>query len=321
MINLTETVDSKSFKPISNGLFCEKIFGPIKNNECSCKLYKKIRIKNLESKVIICPNCHVQIMESSIRRYRMGFKLINYFIETKSRPEWMTITYLPVLPPELRPIIKLEENVIVTSDLNFLYAKIINSNNRTIQLQKMKVAEKFIQKEKLIIQKSIDRKNNNFFKSFKSLSENINGKHGRIRENLLGKTVDYSGRSVITVEPNLQINESPTLHRVGIQAFQPKITQNKSIKLHPLVCSAFNADFDGDQMGIHIPISLKSQSEARTLMISSNNCTSPATGKANILPSQDMVLGCYFLTNDNISLYYLLKNIQRIKKFKFKMSL
>nr|YP_009538654.1 RNA polymerase beta' subunit [Phacus pleuronectes]AYQ93660.1 RNA polymerase beta' subunit [Phacus pleuronectes] len=465
-VTKSETVDIKNLKPITNGLFCEKIFGPIKSNQCHCKLYKKIKMKKDNFNLIICPKCYVQITDSKIRRYRMGtiqlastnihtwylnnnsnyiriilsknlkeienitygksyisfkkkqkkifkttgeaikimlkkiklkqiniknikineektkkkFNIINSFLETKTKPIWMTISYLPVLPPELRPIIKLQDNVIVSSDFNFLYSKIINTNNRLYQLKEMNVNEKFINKEKITLQESIDllinnKKNKNKKnkkKKIKSLSETIKGKHGRIRENLLGKTVDYSARSVIVVEPKLNINEcgipkeilielfqsliikklfqlkltnnikeakkiinnnkkkllknyllkkiiqnlrillnrAPTLHRLGIQSFHPKLTSTKSIKLHPLVCSAFNADFDGDQMGIHLPLSLKGQSEARILMISTNNCTSPATGKPNITPSQDIILGCYFLTSENISLQYLLEKIK-----------
>nr|YP_009540853.1 RNA polymerase beta' subunit [Phacus inflexus]AYQ93291.1 RNA polymerase beta' subunit [Phacus inflexus] len=471
-ITKSDTVDYKTFRPIKDGLFCEKIFGPTKKNECSCKLYKKIKIKAKNANIIICPRCNVQITDSKIRRYRMGYielalpnihplylnnlpsyisvmlakpikevkkivstesyilvkknkreiwetsgeainfllkriklkkiankirdnilstkknrknlinryKLINNFIETKSKPEWMTIKFLPVLPPELRPLMKLQDNVIVSSDFNILYAKIINSNNRIIQLKNMKINEKFLKKEKQILQESIDslidKSQTKSKKKLKSLTKTIKGKHGRIRENLLGKTVDYSARSVITVEPKLKINEcgipidillelfqpilikkiiqlklannikeakkeinkknviqikllkkiifkypillnrAPTLHRIGIQSFQPIMTKQKSIKLHPMVCAAFNADFDGDQMGIHLPLSLKGQAESRTLMISSNNCTLPATGESNLNPSQDMILGCYFLTNENINLFYLLEKIRYFKNIK-----
>nr|YP_010700492.1 RNA polymerase subunit beta' [Strombomonas costata]WCH63630.1 RNA polymerase subunit beta' [Strombomonas costata] len=377
-ITKAETINYETFKPVNDGLFCEKIFGPIKDWECNCKRYKKIQIKN-NDKIIICPKCYVEITETKIRNYRMGIKLstpvthiwylksipnyitkilinksseetnkissfksyimikennenkrwitggealnillkeikleqrcdrlklINHFLQTKSNPHWMIIYNLPVLPPNLRPIVKLQDKTLITTDLNFLYAKIININSKINKLRKMLVPEPFLINEKFTLQ--------------------IQGKRGRFRENLLGKTVDYSGRSVIIVEPNLKLNEcgipeemhaillnrAPTLHRViGIQAFQPKLISCKSIKLHPLVCSAFNADFDGDQMGVHIPLSLKTQAEARLIMISANNCTSPATGLPNILPSQDMILGCYYLTVENTRLYYLLQQI------------
>nr|YP_009389109.1 RNA polymerase beta' subunit [Euglena archaeoplastidiata]AKR17882.1 RNA polymerase beta' subunit [Euglena archaeoplastidiata] len=482
---LIETLDHDSFLPIMEGLFCERIFGPTKDWECSCKRFKKIQLK-LKNKITICQKCNVEITESKIRNYRIGYiklaspvvhlwylrntpnyisiiinksisetnkiisnksfinikdkynkknsltgaeainellkrinlketfesfkltnemeilrnkiifseteelnfekkikiyknrlKLINSFIQSKSLPKWMTIKYLPVLPPNLRPIVKLHDNTIITTDLNFLYSKIVNSNNKIIKLRSMNVPETFLNNEKYSLQETVDKLINNEKETFnlskkplKSLSKILQGKKGRFRENLLGKTVDYSGRSVIIVEPLLELkqcgipikmstelfqpliikkmlqlkiintikdgknkikkegkiiheilnkiiknvrillNRAPTLHRVGIQAFQPVLNNSKALQLHPLVCSAFNADFDGDQMGVHLPLTLKSQSESRILMISSNNCTSPATGQPNILPSQDMVLGCYFLTTQNISLTYLLDNIK-----------
>nr|YP_009538723.1 RNA polymerase beta' subunit [Lepocinclis ovum]AYQ93717.1 RNA polymerase beta' subunit [Lepocinclis ovum] len=477
-VTKSETIDYKSLKPISNGIFCEKIFGPIKNNECICKLYKKIRVKKEKNKIIICPNCYVQITESKIRRYRMGviklstitihswffkenpnyisniilnkkksyikkvllakyyiiinsktkgkelktggdailsllkklklkktngtstyqlkkinnsiankynkkltnrIKLLNYMIQAKTKPEWIAIRFLPVLPPELRPIIKLQDNTIITSDLNYLYQNIINTNNRISQLYKMQVSEKFIIVEKIKLQLTINEfitKDTNLKNTLKSLSKILKGKTGRIRENLLGKTVDYSARSVIGVEPKLKISEcaipievdkelfqsliikkllqikvsknireakkiitresqfilnlinktiknmrillnrAPTLHRIGIQSFKPILTNCKIIKLHPLVCTAFNADFDGDQMGIHIPLSLKAQAEARTLMLSTSNSTLPSTGKPNMTLSQDMVLGCYYLTSENTSIFYLLKKIKYYKNKK-----
>nr|YP_010700313.1 RNA polymerase subunit beta' [Euglena undulata]WCH63457.1 RNA polymerase subunit beta' [Euglena undulata] len=304
-------------------------------------------------------------IEKKLYNYENRLKLMNYFVQTKTKPSWMTIKYLPVLPPNLRPIVRLQDKTIIVTDVNFLYGNIINSNNKIIKLRKMYVPERFLNNEKLILQDKVDKLINNE----KASINNIQGKKGRFRENLLGKTVDYSGRSVIVVEPNLKLNEcgipremgvnyynirlfelyqpliiknmiklklintiregkfiyilsldnkcknlillnrAPTLHRVGIQAFQPKITTEKAIQLHPLVCSAFNADFDGDQMGVHIPLSLKAQAEARTLIMSTNNCTSAATGQPNISPSQDMILGCYYITIENGSLFYLLKKI------------
>nr|AKL79026.1 RNA polymerase beta' subunit [Euglena viridis] len=484
-ITKPETVDHETFKPITEGLFCEKIFGPIKDFECCCKKYKRIQKKfNQYIQINICPKCKVQITNSKIRNYRMGYinlsnptihlwylkntpnylantlnksiqetnklvynksyivtgekkkekyitggealnsllknfnlektyefnfistilnkkkiesenekikkklkvyqkrlKIINNFMQTKSKPSWMLIKYLPVLPPNIRPIVKLQDKTIITTDLNFLYGNIININNKIIKLRKMSVPENFLNNEKYMLQDKVDKlisteKNTNLKsinkKKLKPLSSNIQGKKGRFRENLLGKTVDYSGRSVIVVEPKLKLNEcgipkeieielfqpfiikkmfqlklintiregkekinlgkknilineilkrimnkhfillnrAPTLHRIGIQAFKPILNNEKAIQLHPLVCAAFNADFDGDQMGIHIPLTLKAQSEAQTLMISSNNCTSPATGQSNISPSQDMILGCYFLTIENGSLKYLLNKIK-----------
>lgn len=316
-----------------------------------------------------------------IQKLKERIRLLSYFLQTKIKLEWMIISFLPVLPAGLRPILKLEDNTIVTSDLNFLYSEIIKYNNKIEFFEKMLAPKKLIRKETKNLQEAVDTlinngkngktiKNSNNNTPLKSLTDIINGKHGRFRENLLGKTVDYSGRAVIIVEPKLQLtecsipiemaielfqpfilkkliqlkvvksiregkkkiskkdilttkilkiltkkhpillNRAPTLHRLGIQAFLPNLSSDKSIRLHPLVCSAFNADFDGDQMGVHLPISLKSQSEARVLMISSNNCILPATGQPNIIPSQDMILGCYFLTIENTNLFYLLKKIK-----------
>nr|YP_009144883.1 RNA polymerase beta' subunit [Euglenaria anabaena]AKJ83330.1 RNA polymerase beta' subunit [Euglenaria anabaena] len=346
-------------------------------------LLEKINLEQRFEKTLnflIKVNTEKDSIEKKRKGYKNRLKLINHFIQTKTNPSWMTLKYLPVLPPNLRPILKLQDKTIITTDLNFLYAKIIEINNKIIKLRKMSVTENFLNNEKKLLQDTVDKLINNekntknlilqSKKPLKSLSKIIQGKKGRFRENLLGKTVDYSGRSVIIVEPKLKLNEcgiplkmvvelfqpflikkllklkkittikegkeiikkdtllvqkilekitpnlrillnrAPTLHRVGIQAFQPKIIDGKAIQLHPLVCSAFNADFDGDQMGVHIPLSLKTQAEARTLMISPNNCTSPATGQANIVPSQDMVLGYYFLTIENTSLFYILKKIK-----------
>nr|ALP86061.1 RNA polymerase beta' subunit [Phacus orbicularis] len=472
-IKKPETIDYKTLKPINNGLFCEIIFGPIKNNECSCKLYKKIRL-NSKEKTIICPNCQVQITTNKIRRYRMGFinlesivthpwylqntpsyisniilnknyndlnklnsfkyyinrkvknnytlkysgaeaikillrkiktinikklnqtilkikrnqtnlkrlKVLNFFSETNTKLDWMIIKYLPVLPPDLRPILKMKDNNIITSDLNYIYNKIINSNNKLELFKLMKVDNKIYNKEKILLKNAIEtlinsNKNNKYFKNIKSISKIIKGKHGRIRENLLGKTVDYSARAVITIEPSLKLNEcgiplkilteifqsflikkllkykmaknikiakiklktlnknhmknilkditknypillnrAPTLHRISLQAFNIKLTKTESIKLHPLVCAAFNADFDGDQMGIHIPLTLKSQCESRIFMLSLENILSPSTGKLIANASQDIVLGCYYLTNEHINLQTLFKKIKYYKHVK-----
>jgi DNA-directed RNA polymerase subunit beta' len=336
------------------------------------KINEKIKIfqhKKIEKNK---PNKNIT---KKIELYIRKLKITNCFLETKTLPQWMTFKFLPVLPPNVRPIIKLEDKKIITTDLNQLYCKIININNKITKLKKMLIQEKYLNNEKSILQESVNELiiNNEKIKTkkkLKSITKRIEGKKGRFRENLLGKTVDYSGRSVITIEPKLKLkectipeeialelfqpqiikcllnlkivktvreakkkiklkkiiviqilknileknlillNRAPTLHKLGIQAFRAKLNKEKVIQLHPLVCSAFNADFDGDQMGIHIPISLKSQAEARVLMISNNNCASPATGNSNLLLSQDMVLGCYYLTSENNSLNNLTKKIK-----------
>lgn len=351
------------------------------------KLKKKIKeinksIFNIEKNE---KKINLESTKKILTKYKKRLILINYFMLTKSNPSWMTLKYLPVLPPNIRPIVRLQDRTIITTDLNFLYSNIINSNNKIIKLRKMSVPEIFLNNEKNILQDKIDKLINNEKKTYnlskksskkklKSLTQSIQGKKGRFRENLLGKTVDYSGRSVIVVEPKLNLkecgipkemaielfqpflikkmfklkviyslregkkkifeknkilekllnkiienhcillNRAPTLHRVGVQAFIPILNDEKAIQLHPLVCSAFNADFDGDQMGIHIPLTLKAQAEARSLMISSNNFSSPATGQTNITPSQDMILGSYFLTIENGSLVYILKKIKSFVK-------
>lgn len=423
-ITKSDTLNYESFSPITDGLFCEKIFGPINDWKCSCKKYKKNQKKIYKKgEISICIKCMVEITETKIRNYRMGYiklnchithpwylnrspsyisiilnksisetlkislnkayifkkaknkliktgseaiyyllkkmnlkesikkinkklillkentlfnnnvdkkfetyskklKINNYFLETKTLPEWMTIKILPVLPPNIRPIIKLEDKRVITTDLNQLYSKIININNKITKLKKMLIQEKYLNNEKSILQDNVNElilqnKKIKTNKTLKSLTKRIEGKKGRFRENLLGKTVDYSGRSVITIEPKLKLkqctipeeiafelfqpqiikhlirikiaktvrdakkaiklkkalvlqilknileknlvllNRAPTLHKLGIQAFQAKLNKEQVIQLHPLVCSAFNADFDGDQMGLHLPISLK----------------------------------------------------------------
>nr|NP_075007.1 RNA polymerase beta' subunit [Euglena longa]P58131.1 RecName: Full=DNA-directed RNA polymerase subunit beta'; AltName: Full=PEP; AltName: Full=Plastid-encoded RNA polymerase subunit beta'; Short=RNA polymerase subunit beta' [Euglena longa]CAC24618.1 RNA polymerase subunit [Euglena longa] len=305
-------------------------------------------------------------------------KLYNYLLQTKIKFSWLLFKYLPVLPPNVRPIINMKNNQQISNDLNTLYASIINVNNKIIKLKESLIPDNYFINEKILLQKKVDQLINNEKykenklgkiinnKKLKSITENIKGKEGIIRENMLGKTVNFSGRSVIVVEPTLNLNEcglpkemainlfypfiikeliklklikrlykikkitkildiileniiknhyillnrAPTLHRLNIQAFQPKLTIGKSIKLHPLVCSAFNADFDGDQMGVHIPLSLKAQAEARNILISINNCNSLKNGDPNILPSQDIILGCYFSNIENCNLLYILNKIQ-----------
>ena len=296
-------------------------------------------------------------------------RVIDNFIATGSKPEWMVLDVIPVIPADLRPMVQLDGGRFATSDLNDLYRRVINRNNRLARLQEILAPEIIVRNEKRMLQEAVDALIDNGRRGrtvvgannrpLKSLSDIIEGKQGRFRQNLLGKRVDYSGRSVIVVGPNLKIhqcglpremaielfqpfvihrlirqglvnnikaakkliqrndpsvwevleeviqnhpvmlNRAPTLHRLGIQAFEPIMVEGRAIQLHPLVCPAFNADFDGDQMAVHVPLSLEAQSEARLLMLASNNILSPATGRPIITPSQDMVLGCYYLTAEN----------------------
>ncbi|MDP6615465.1 MAG: DNA-directed RNA polymerase subunit beta' [Candidatus Marinimicrobia bacterium] len=490
-----ETINYRSYKPEKDGLFCEKIFGPVKDYECHCGKYKGIRYRG-----IICDRCGVEVTRKKVRRERMGhitlavpvvhiwylrsipsklsylagkstkdlerviyyemfmviepgasgleqFELIeedeyldlesqfgymavseedrdneNYFIATMggeamkemlsrinlielknilvdtvknskskqkradalkrlkvvkafihdptkkrlNKPEWMIVSILPIIPPELRPLVPLEGGRFAASDLNDLYRRIIIRNNRLKQLMEIKAPDVILRNEKRMLQESVDALFDNSRRKtairsgsrrpLKSLSDMLRGKTGRFRQNLLGKRVDYSGRSVIVVGPQLNLHEcglpknmalelfkphmirelmargytqtprsaklmvenqepvvykvleyvvmdhpillnrAPTLHRLGIQAFQPVLIDGKAIQLHPLVCSAFNADFDGDQMAVHVPLSLEAQIEARVLMLASHNILHPANGEPIAVPSQDMVLGCYYLT-------------------------
>ena len=296
-------------------------------------------------------------------------RVIDNFIATGKKPEWMILSVIPVIPPDLRPMVQLDGGRFATSDLNDLYRRVINRNNRLLRLQEILAPEIIVRNEKRMLQESVDALIDNGRRgrtvvgannrALKSLSDIIEGKQGRFRQNLLGKRVDYSGRSVIVVGPKLKIhqcglpremaielfqpfvihrlikngfvnnikaakkliqrndpnvwdvlqevitghpvllNRAPTLHRLGIQAFEPILVDGRAIQLHPLVCPAFNADFDGDQMAVHVPLSLESQAEARILMLAANNILSPATGRPIITPSQDMVLGCYYLTAYN----------------------
>jgi DNA-directed RNA polymerase subunit beta' len=296
-------------------------------------------------------------------------RVIDNFIATGSKPDWMVLEVIPVIPPDLRPMVQLDGGRFATSDLNDLYRRVINRNNRLARLQEILAPEIIVRNEKRMLQEAVDALIDNGRRGrtvvgannrpLKSLSDIIEGKQGRFRQNLLGKRVDYSGRSVIVVGPKLKIhqcglpremaielfqpfvihrlirqglvnnikaakkliqrndptvwdvleevidghpvmlNRAPTLHRLGIQAFEPILVEGRAIQLHPLVCPAFNADFDGDQMAVHVPLSLEAQAEARLLMLASNNILSPATGRPIITPSQDMVLGCYYLTAEN----------------------
>ncbi|AFY60427.1 DNA-directed RNA polymerase subunit gamma [Synechococcus sp. PCC 6312] len=296
-------------------------------------------------------------------------RVIDNFIATGSRPDWMVLEVIPVIPPDLRPMVQLDGGRFATSDLNDLYRRVINRNNRLARLQEILAPEIIVRNEKRMLQEAVDALVDNGRRGrtvvgannrpLKSLSDIIEGKQGRFRQNLLGKRVDYSGRSVIVVGPKLKmhqcglpremaielfqpfvihrlirqgivnnikaakrlilrndpviwdvledvidghpvmLNRAPTLHRLGIQAFEPILVEGRAIQLHPLVCPAFNADFDGDQMAVHVPLSIEAQAEARLLMLASNNILSPATGKPIVTPSQDMVLGCYYLTAEN----------------------
>ncbi len=472
-----ETINYRSFKPEKDGLFCERIFGPVKDWECSCGKYKRIRYKG-----VICDRCGVEVTRANVRRERLGhielavpvshiwffkglpsrighllditirdlerilyyesyvvvesgdsayrvkqlisedayaelrekdkklkammgaeairellktvnlnslseslrsqiqlessvqrkkdllkrLKVVEAFRNSKNKPEWMIMDVIPVLPPELRPLVPLEGGRFATSDLNDLYRRVINRNNRLKKLIEIKAPEVILRNEKRMLQEAVDALFDNGRRSravrgqgnrpLKSLSDMLKGKQGRFRQNLLGKRVDYSGRSVIVVGPELRIHEcglpksmalelfkpfiirkleeknyvqtvksakrlveqespevwdileeiitehpvllnrAPTLHRLGIQAFQPVLVEGKAIRIHPLVCAAFNADFDGDQMAVHVPLSYEAQLEARTLMLSAHNILSPANGKPLATPSQDMVIGCYYLT-------------------------
>nr|QCI07983.1 RNA polymerase b'-subunit [Plumaria plumosa] len=490
-----ETINYRNLKPEMDGLFCERIFGPVKDWECHCGKYKRFRYKG-----IVCERCGVEITESKVRRHRMAYielaapvthvwylkgstsyialaldltikevekivyfhsyvvinpgeyeqlqykqllegyewraledklyahssnllgievsigaeaiykllkdidlkataeilrdealkppkvmknpspkfnkkmkrlRLIENFISTGAEPSWMVFFVIPVIPPDLRPMVQLDGGRFATADLNEFYRRIINRNNRLARLKAILAPEIIVRNEKRMLQEAVDGLMDNGRRGrtvvgannrpLKSLSDIIEGKQGRFRQNLLGKRVDYSGRSVIVVGPNLKLhqcglpkemalelfqpfvinrliiqglvnnikaakkliqknslivwnvleevihghpvllNRAPTLHRLGIQAFEPILVEGRAIKLHPLVCPAFNADFDGDQMAVHIPLSLEAQAEARLLMLAPHNFLSPATGNPIIMPSQDMVLGCYYLTTNNPS--------------------
>jgi len=478
-----ETINYRTFKPERDGLFCAKIFGPIKDYECLCGKYKRLKHRG-----VVCEKCGVEVTQTKVRRERMAhielaspvahiwflkslpsriglmldmtlreiervlyfeafvvvdpgmtplergqlltdemyleaieqygdefdarmgaeavremlatidlqrevlkvreeiqstrsetkikrlskrLKLLESFIESGNRPEWMVLTVLPVLPPDLRPLVPLDGGRFATSDLNDLYRRVINRNNRLRRLLELNAPDIIVRNEKRMLQESVDALLDNGRRGraitgtnkrpLKSLADMIKGKQGRFRQNLLGKRVDYSGRSVIVVGPTLKLhqcglpkkmalelfkpfifsklqlrgeattikaakrlveregpevwdileevirehpvmlNRAPTLHRLGIQAFEPVLIEGKAIQLHPLVCTAFNADFDGDQMAVHVPLSLEAQLEARALMMASNNILSPANGDPIIVPSQDVVLGLYYMTRAKVN--------------------
>ncbi|MFK8079302.1 MAG: DNA-directed RNA polymerase subunit beta' [Granulosicoccus sp.] len=478
-----ETINYRTFKPERDGLFCSKIFGPVKDYECLCGKYKRLKHRG-----VVCEKCGVEVTQAKVRRERMGhidlaspvahiwflkslpsrigllldmtlreiervlyfeayvvidpgmtlletgqllsdeqyleaveehgdefdarmgaeavhdllkdidmqteaenlreeidatksetklkrltkrLKLVESFIASGNRPEWMVMTILPVLPPDLRPLVPLDGGRFATSDLNDLYRRVINRNNRLRRLLELNAPDIIVRNEKRMLQESVDALLDNGRRGraitgsnkrpLKSLADMIKGKQGRFRQNLLGKRVDYSGRSVIVVGPTLRLhqcglpkkmalelfkpfifsklqlrglattikaakkmveregaevwdileevirehpvmlNRAPTLHRLGIQAFEPVLIEGKAIQLHPLVCAAFNADFDGDQMAVHVPLSIEAQLEARALMMSTNNVLSPANGEPIIVPSQDIVLGLYYMTRTRIN--------------------
>src|SRR5205809_164846 len=395
-----ETINYRTFKPERDGLFCARIFGPTKDYECACGKYKRMKFAG-----VVCDKCGVEVTRARVRRERMGhielaspvshvwffkglpsrigqllgetsvqkrkkivkrLKVIEAFLKSGNQPEWMILEVVPVIPPELRPLVPLDGGRFATSDLNDLYRRVINRNNRLKRLMDLKAPEIIIRNEKRMLQEAVDALFDNGRRGrvitgpnnrpLKSLSDTLKGKQGRFRQNLLGKRVDYSGRSVIVVGPYLKLhqcglpkkmalelfkpfilrkleergiassikaarklvdkkeavvwdiledvirehpvmlNRAPTLHRLGIQAFEPVLVEGKAIRIHPLVCTAFNADFDGDQMAVHIPLSPEAQIEASVLMMSSNNILSPASGQPIAIPSQDVVLGCYYLT-------------------------
>jgi DNA-directed RNA polymerase subunit beta' len=476
-----ETINYRTFKPERDGLFCAKIFGPVKDYECNCGKYKRMKHRG-----VVCEKCGVEVIQAKVRRERMGhitlatpvahiwflkslpsrignlldiplkdlekvlyceayivvdpkssglsrnellteerygklldemgydafdagmgaeailellkqldivslaetlrqemreitseakrkkiakrLKVVEAFRESGNKPDWMMLTIIPVIPPDLRPLVPLDGGRFATSDLNDLYRRVINRNNRLRRLQELNAPEIIIRNEKRMLQEAVDALFDNGRRGktitgpnkrpLKSLSDMLKGKQGRFRQNLLGKRVDYSGRSVIVIGPELKLhqcglpkkmalelftpfiynkleerhlvttiksakklvekerpevwdileevikehpvmlNRAPTLHRLGIQAFEPVLTEGKAIQLHPLVCAAFNADFDGDQMAVHVPLSIEAQMEARVLMMSTNNILSPANGKPIIVPSQDIVLGLYNLTRE-----------------------
>ncbi|MGC9371392.1 MAG: DNA-directed RNA polymerase subunit beta', partial [Paracoccaceae bacterium] len=478
-IKKPETINYRTFKPERDGLFCARIFGPIKDYECLCGKYKRMKYRG-----VVCEKCGVEVTLQKVRRERMGhielaapvahiwflkslpsriglmldmtlrdlervlyfenyvviepgltdltygqmmseeeyldaqdqygadaftagigaeairemlsqidleaeaerlreelkeatgelkpkkiikrLKVVESFLESGNRPEWMIMTVIPVIPPELRPLVPLDGGRFATSDLNDLYRRVINRNNRLKRLIELRAPDIIVRNEKRMLQESVDALFDNGRRGrvitgankrpLKSLSDMLKGKQGRFRQNLLGKRVDFSGRSVIVTGPELKLhqcglpkkmalelfkpfiysrleakglsstvkqakklvekerpevwdildevirehpvllNRAPTLHRLGIQAFEPTLIEGKAIQLHPLVCSAFNADFDGDQMAVHVPLSLEAQLEARVLMMSTNNVLSPANGAPIIVPSQDMILGLYYIT-------------------------
>src|SRR5947208_2863607 len=364
-----ETINYRTFKPEKGGLFCERIFGPTRDWECSCGKYKRIKHKG-----VICDRCGVEVTLARVRRERMGHIELAvpvshiWFYKCMPSRIGLMLDVLPVIPPDLRPLVPLEGGRFATSDLNDLYRRVINRNNRLKNLLMLKTPDVIIRNEKRMLQEAVDALFDNGRhgravtgagnRPLKSLSDMLKGKGGRFRQNLLGQRVDYSGRSVIVIGPELKLhqcglpkkmalvlfepfiirrlkdlgyvhtvrsakkmierqtpevwdildevirghpvllNRAPTLHRLSIQAFEPQLIEGEAIRIHPLVCTAYNADFDGDQMAVHVPLSVEAQMEARMLMLAPNNIFSPSSGKPITTPSQDIVLGCYYLTQE-----------------------
>src|SRR5918993_1399040 len=418
-IKKPETINYRTFKPERDGLFCARIFGPIKDYECLCGKYKRMKYKG-----IVCEKCGVEVTVSKVRRERMGhielaapvahiwflkslpsrigllldmqlkqlervlyfesyivtepgltplekfqlltedellaaqdeygedaftagigaeavkqmlmdldlegerkalldelettkselkpkkiikrLKVVESFLESGNRPEWMILEVVPVIPPELRPLVPLDGGRFATSDLNDLYRRVINRNNRLKRLMELRAPDIIVRNEKRMLQEAVDALFDNGRRGrvitgankrpLKSLSDMLKGKQGRFRQNLLGKRVDYSGRSVIVTGPELKLHQCGLPKKMALELFKPLLIEGKAIQLHPLVCAAFNADFDGDQMAVHVPLSLEAQLEARVLMMSTNNILHPANGQPIIVPSQDIVLGLYYLS-------------------------
>jgi len=335
-------------------------------------IYEILKNINLENEIAkILEDMKGTASQIKIKRFQKRLKLVESLMSSGNRPEWMVMHALPILPPDLRPLVPLDGGRFATSDLNDLYRRVINRNNRLQRLLDLNAPEIIVRNEKRMLQKSVDALLDNGRmgravtgsnkRPLKSLADMIKGKQGRFRQNLLGKRVDYSGRSVIVVGPTLKLhqcgipkkmalelfkpfvfskliyqgeattikaakrlvelegpeiwdilenvirqhpillNRAPTLHRLGIQAFEPVLIEGKAIQLHPLVCKAFNADFDGDQMAVHVPLSIEAQLESRALMMSTNNILSPANGEPIIVPSQDVVLGLYYMTREKLN--------------------
>ncbi|MEK7782756.1 MAG: DNA-directed RNA polymerase subunit beta', partial [Candidatus Binatota bacterium] len=348
------------------------------------KLLKTVDVAKLSEE--LCQD--MRDANSEVRRKKMAkrLKVVNAFKNSGNRPEWMVLEVIPVIPPDLRPLVPLDGGRFATSDLNDLYRRVINRNNRLKRLMELSAPDMIIRNEKRMLQEAVDALFDNGRRGraitgqnrrpLKSLSDMLKGKTGRFRQNLLGKRVDYSGRSVIVVGPELRLhqcglpkkmalelfkpfiynkleergyvttiksakkmvekerpevwdildevirehpillNRAPTLHRLGIQAFEPILIEGKAIQLHPLVCAAYNADFDGDQMAVHVPLSVEAQVEARTLMMSTNNILSPANGKPIIVPTQDIVLGLYYMTRERLNAKgtgQLFANLQEVR--------
>src|SRR6267378_1926830 len=331
-----ETINYRSFKPERDGLFCERIFGPVKDWECHCGKYTPIRslLERINVDKLADELRDTVANETSQHRKKQMLKRLKIVDamrnsgnagEQRNDPRWMILDVVPVIPPDLRPLVPLDGGRFATSDLNDLYRRVINRNNRLQKLILHRAPEVILRNEKRMLQEAVDALFDNGRRSkairgrgkrpLKSLSDMLKGKQGRFRQNLLGKRVDYSGRSVIVVGPELKLHQCGLPKAMAVELFKPFIIHKlveKGIRIHPLVCAAFNADFDGDQMAVHVPLSFESQLESRLLMISSNNILKPSDGRPVAEPSQDMVLGCYFLTKEPANFEELVKTASRI---------